>query len=401
MLKRIVQIFLPILVILGAIAIAVLLFMTRRVPEREPEKESVVLVNVESVSSSRERVFIEAGGTVLPAQSVELKPQVGGVVIFRAENLEPGGFFKAGEEMLRIDPRDYEFALARQRAELARSSFELTQEKGQRAVAQREWELLGQELETSPEGRDLALRIPHLQRAEASLDAARNSVAQAELNLERCVIRAPFNAMIRMENVDPGQLVNTQTTIASLTGTDLYHVQAAIPVERLASIRLPNVSGEGGAPVHIIHTSGETSVTRDGRIIRLLPDLEQSGRMARILIAVDDPLGLKGGADLPLLLNAYVKVKIEGVPLENVMVLSPSSLREGNRVWVMTDEGRLDIREVNPVWREEERVLVDQGLRPGERVVTSRIGTPIPGMKLALTDAPEPVKSAAATGGAE
>ena len=179
------------------------------------------------------------------------------------------------------------------------------------------------------------------------------------------------------------------------SGTDTYWVRASIPVDQLAAIDLPDREEHQGAAARIIMASGTTEMRWEGRIIRLLSDLDQAGRMARLLIAVDDPLNLKSGArTLPLLLDAYVQVEIDGKPLENVVALPSHTLHEGDKLYVVDAEERLQIRDVHPVWREQHRILVASGLSEGDRVVTSRIGTPLPGLKLHIispdkTAAPE------------
>ena len=73
---------------------------------------------------------------------------------------------------------------------------------------------MGDDVQTSEIGRELALRIPHRQKMEAALEAARSRLKEAELSLERTTIRAPFNALVQNESVDLGQLVS----IAERTG---------------------------------------------------------------------------------------------------------------------------------------------------------------------------------------
>ncbi|MFH1737990.1 MAG: efflux RND transporter periplasmic adaptor subunit, partial [bacterium] len=117
------------------------------------------------------------------------------------------------------------------------------------------------------------------------------------------------------------------------------------------------------------------------------------GRMARLLIAIKDPLGPRsenGASEFPLLIEDYVRVEIEGGILGGIFVIPRSALREGDRVWIMDENDRLLVRKVQIPWREEGTVWVSEGIRESERIVTSSITTPLPGMVLRVsTEGPQ------------
>jgi multidrug efflux pump subunit AcrA (membrane-fusion protein) len=131
--------------------------------------------------------------------------------------------------------------------------------------------------------------------------------------------------------------------------------------------------------------TGEVSIGRSGRLARLVGDLDPVGRMARVLVEIDDPLGLnakKNPATIPLMLGAYVRVEIEAGNAEEVFLLPRTALREGDQVWVAAEEDRLAVKPVEVLWRSKDTVLIRKGLSEGDRVVTNSIPLPIPNMKL-------------------
>ncbi|MBU0943503.1 MAG: hypothetical protein KKE53_03535, partial [Proteobacteria bacterium] len=130
---------------------------------------------------------------------------------------------------------------------------------------------------------------------------------------------------------------------------------------------------------------------REGRVFKLLADLDPKGRMARLLVRVQDPFVLKGQDAVAgeegrkkekILLDSYVKVEIDAGVLDGVYVIPREALREGDRLWLVNDEGLLDIREVKVLWRRVNEVLVDMQLAADERIVVSRLQSAIPGMVL-------------------
>ena len=298
-------------------------------------------------------------------------------------------------------------------------------ERGQQAVAEREYKLLGREL---PEAdRDLVLRKPQLQQAQAALgsakaakgaaEAARQAaiaakasaealtrsaeaavegaeagkaaaevaLKQAKLDLERATIRAPFNAIVEAEAVDKGSQVSPQTSLATLVGTDEYWAEVSVPVDQLRWIQFPKANGGRGSSVRIYNEAAwGPDQYRAGHAARLTGALEPEGRMARILVAVPDPLGLREASARPptLLIGSYVRVEIDGLELENVVPLDRGLVHEGDSVWVMNAQGKLEIRKVTIAFRGRERLLVTDGLAAGDKLVTTNLAAPVAGTPL-------------------
>jgi RND family efflux transporter MFP subunit len=387
-------------VIVAATAVAFGLVATKEEPPRTEKPLEGTLVEIIRISSGRHDVDLHAKGTVVPAMEVVLQPELGGRVIWQSSELVAGGRFKADQPILRIDPRDYQLTVEAHRSKVNRAKLDLAIEARRGEVAKREWSSFG-EMDVSDEQRALAQREPQLESARLALKAAQSSLKKAQLDLTRTTLRAPFNAMVVTESVDPGQLINPQTSVARLVGTDNYHVQVSVPVSALRTARVPTAD-EPGSQAKIIQRVGQETIERPGEVIRQLPDLDPGGAMARVLLNIENPLGQRG--DLPLLLGSFVDVSIGAQPIDNAIRLPRLALRNGRNVYVMNDDNLLEIREVQIVWTEPDAVLVTGGLGPDERVITSRISTPVPNMLLRTaqpvpqatpTDPSEPAAQAA------
>lgn len=348
---------------------------------RKPISIGSPLVETLPAISGTEQVRIIAMGTVIPAKEVVIRPQVSGYITEISAGLIPGGRFKAGDMLLRIDDRDYKIAVDQRKAEVSRALMDLKMEKGRKTIAEREWDLLSSEISATDAGRELALRNPQLKKAVAALESVRSALRKAMLDAERTEIKAPFNSFVKEKYVDIGQPVTSGTNLVTLTGTDEFWVRISVPVSRLPWISIPQINGSEGSPATVIQENRVAE--RHGRVVRLLGDLDPVGRMARLLISVEDPFGihLPSPAPVPLLLGAYVTVKIQGPQLTDIFVIPRKALREGDQVWVMTDKNRLAVRTAEVIWRRKADVLV-RGLKPDEQIITSRISSPVPGMKL-------------------
>lgn len=381
-LRMLIKVLLPLIVLGAGIAGATYIKKTAPEPRKRPPRQTIPLVESLSISRSGEQVVVEAMGTVIPARELVLKPRVSGEVIETHPEFTEGGLLRAGEDVLKIDPKDYELTVTQKRSQVANTSYALKVEMGQQDIAQREWELLSGNDPAEKQDKDLALRKPHLKKAKADLNAARADLNQAKLNLNRTRLVAPFNAVVRARNVEIGSQVSSGGQLADLVGTDEYRVQLAIPLDRLKWISVPRKAGESGSQVRIRYRNDEYE--RTGTVIRLLSDLETEGRMARLLVAIPDPLNLEAeNADQPpLLLGEYVHAEIEGRELENVFRIPRTAFRDNDRVWLANADGKLSIREVTPLWRGREAVLVREGLSEGDRLVISNLSTPVDGMKI-------------------
>jgi len=380
------KITLPILIIVVALAAALYIGSTAPKARRTPPVREAPLVEVLQARHTSQRVTVPAMGSIIPAREVTLKSQVAGDIVKINPRFEEGGHLKEGEQILKIDDQDYRLAVAEQHSAVVSAEYALKLEMGRQDVAKREWELLGGSPQKAPDS-ELALRKPHLEKAQADLAAARAAMKRAELDLARTIVRAPFNCIVRTKKVDLGSHVSSQDQIAELVGTDEYRVRASVPVDRLRWISIPRGGNDGGSKARIVYGNG-SGYERRGTVIKLLGDLEEEGRMARILITVTDPLNLTSPESNrpPLLIGEYVRVEIEGPELEGVVALPRTALRDGRNIWIADGNDSLDIRRMDIVWRGEETVLVRNSLADGERIIITDLSTPIQGMKVMVNE---------------
>ncbi len=388
---------LPILILLLAGSYVYKLYLFKKEPPKRPIEEMAALVQTITAESGSESIVIEALGVVMPARKVTLHVEVSGTVQWKHPSLLPGGRLNQGDELLRIDARDYVYALAQQTSTVERARFELELEESRKVVAEEEWSLFTNELSVADGARALVLREPQLRAARAGLIAAESGMCKAALNLERTAIKAPFNALVRRHFVDIGQLATPQTPIAELVGTDEFWIKVTLPLRQLHWIKLPENGANGACARVFLKTDEHNQTAYPATVIRLYPDLETAGRMARLLLSVREPLEPPprkspnplsdqkqpgGTAGLPLFIGAHVQVEIDGPVLEDVFVLPAVALREGSRIWIMNESDRLDIREVDPVWESTQAFVLADGIRSGEKVVIGTLPMPVPKMKL-------------------
>lgn len=315
---------------------------------------------------------VEGMGTVIPRDQVSLRPQVRGRVLEVHPNFMEGGQLKAGEVVVRLEAVDYELAVATAEANLAKAKTDLQLEQGQQEVAKREWEMLGlSEEEITETDRLLALRKPQLAAAQAAIKAAEVSLQKAQLDLARTVVKMPFNGQILNRGINLGEIAETSTILAEIAGTDIYQVQTLLAVDKLAWVNFPPQASQAKL------------VTSDGRefpgqVSGRLADLQENGRMARVLVDIQTPTV----GEQPLLINEFVSVKIAGKPLEGVVSLPAYAFNNNKEVWVLNEKSCLDILEVEPVWSDRTTHYFDDERLNNQKLILSALGFPVQGMKL-------------------
>ncbi|MFN3201648.1 MAG: efflux RND transporter periplasmic adaptor subunit [Bradymonadia bacterium] len=369
------------------------LIASKEEPKEEPTERPGPLVKAVEVKSANRPVTVKAQGSVVPARVLELQPEVSGRVMEQHPRLMPGGMVQAGDTLVRIDDRDYRLNVDRQKSMVERAAYQLQVEQGRQSIAEREWKLLERRVKskTGEAGKALALRKPQIRNARAELSAAKSAVRQARLSLERTTIKAPFNAMVRAEAVEEGQVVSPGRPIATLVGTDVFWVQVSVPESELRWIPMPGADGEGGAEVSIYPTGREARAPRKGRVVQLMGDLDPVGRMARLLVEIKQPMVATADGAPPILLGAFVDVAIEGTEIDQVVPVPRVAVHPGDEVWVAKADNTLDIRTVQVAYRSRDEVLIKSGLESGDKVIVSRIAAPVVGMKIRLMPSGDPV----------
>jgi RND family efflux transporter MFP subunit len=384
----IIKIVLALTIIAGAIILYRYQIRTSPRAGRKKPPAQAKLVQVTAVHKDDCQTMVIADGIVMPAQQVSLRPQVTGQIVELSADVVPGGIVKSGQNLMRIDNRDYEILVRQRQYDVARAEKDLKVEQGNQAVAQQEYELLGEVI--SEEDRELVLREPQLASAEAAVASARAALKKAELDLARCDIKAPFNAIVKEKLIDLGATVSLNSNLVTLIGTDEAWIEVKVWADKLKWLTIPRKNGDSGSSVKIYNTlAWGKGRFRTGRVLCLAGELETQGRLTRLLVVVDDPFCLKAeNSNLPqLLMGSYISAEIQGRTLNSGFPIQVSHLRENDTaVWILNDAGQLEVRPIQIAFRGPDRVYVTEGLKENEKLVVTDIAAPVPGMPLRIAD---------------
>jgi RND family efflux transporter MFP subunit len=372
-------------VLLAAVAAAAGIIMSRPMPEQLTVSETTSAIRAMTVVKESLRLKIRSEGTVTPKTQTNVIPEIKGRVTWLSPNLVVGGYFQAGDLLVTIDAADYEARTGLAQAQLLRAEAEL---EHKRFEFKRLQQLIKDNL-VSQSNLENAARAHKI--AKANVIESKINLAQAERDLGRTKITAPFEGMVRSESIDIGQFVQQGAPIASIYASDAVEVRLPIVNAQLAYLDPANLQrGEldpATAPkIRLTARYAGTSFIWRGQLARTEGEIDAQSRMITAVARVRQD---NQSPDVPpLQVGAFVAAEIEGQYLDDIVRLPRAALRPNSQVLIIDGDNRLRFRAVNVLRLENDFVIIDSGLESGEVVNLSPIQTVVDGMRVSLTFEP-------------
>jgi RND family efflux transporter MFP subunit len=369
------QIILPIAVLLVGVGGFAAMSAMKKPPEEKAEVDNTPLVAIQQVEMNPMTFSVGSYGVVKAKYETELVSQVYGEIVFLSNAFVRGGFVKKGDVLAKIDPSDYDADLIDAEANLASARATLVQERAFGKVAEEEWKRIKDGVPT-----ELSLRKPQLAHEIAKLNSSEAGLKRALRNVERTIIKAPFDALIESRNIGLGSYVSQGTAVGKLLSTD--HAEIRLP---LADKEIQYLTNKGkDANVALIADLGGEKQQWLGKIVRSEGVIDSRSRMTYLVAEVIDPYGLKTDKN-ELRYGTYVTANITGNDAGEVTVL-PRHLVVNGTIATLDEDKKLRYKPVNVIRQFGAEVVISEGLAPGMNVITSALDYPVEGMQLALPE---------------
>ncbi|MHC4694954.1 MAG: efflux RND transporter periplasmic adaptor subunit, partial [Planctomycetota bacterium] len=363
---------------LGIIALGALLTFILIIFQKPPKKQEqeilAPLVMVQKIEAKDIQMVIRAYGTVSPKVEVDIVPEVPGKVVSVNSELKAGGLIPAGERILRIDERDYQFAVQQTNAIVADAKVKLEIEMAEAEVARREWEQLHPGSEpNSP----LVLRESQVLKAKAALESAKAQLETARLRLERTSLSLPFDALIINEKVDLGQYLIAGQPVAVAYGIDTVEIEIPLEDEELAWFDIfessTSINSEGvlrgKTPAVVKADFAGAEHTWNGYVTRTTGQVDRMSRMISVVVEVPNPFERSNGRP-PLLPGIFAEVLIEGKVLKNALAVPRDAIHDRNKVWIVKGDS-LSIQSLDTVRADKDFAYAVAGVDRNATIVTS------------------------------
>ncbi|MEH6470737.1 MAG: efflux RND transporter periplasmic adaptor subunit [Halopseudomonas sp.] len=328
------------------------------------------------------QVELSSYGVVKPRTESQLVAQAAGQVVKVSERFREGAFFEAGDVLLRIDDRDYKASVEVAEAVLTQARAKLKEEKARADQALRDWKRLGQ-----GDASELVLREPQLASAQAAIASAKAQLSTARLNLERTQITAPYAGRILEKLVDQGQVVNGGTALASIYAVDYVEVRLPLNNRQLEFVELPE-QYRGGEftsqrlpSVTLSAQVGRNRYQWQGKVVRVEGAIDSRSRQLFVVAQVEDPYSLGPQGNPPLKVGQFVEAQIQGRLLDSVFILPRIAVSQDQRV-LMIEQDILVARSLEPLWSDDQYVIVAQGLEEGEVLNLTPLGASANGARV-------------------
>lgn len=427
------------LLFLPPLALGVIVFAYLVASKQSPTRRTVVetsrSLRVIAVSEVDVVPRVIGHGTAEPGEVWRAIAEVRGRAVRIHERLAPGELVKAGEELLQIDPLEYELAVAQLESDIEQTTAQLAEneakasnyqasikiEEESLALAEKELARL-QTLEqrTAVAGSEVDSKSRQVLTQRQSVQSLKNSISlvpverrsleaalavkqanlnQAKLEFQKTTISAPFDCRLGQLSIEVGQFLAAGEFLFEGHSTAVTEIEAqVVPHEARTLVdaaTVPIYSGVIGPEafsaaaqlgVTVRVRSGDATAEWQGRFARLREQLDAQTRTIGIVVAVDKPYEqIIPGRRPPLVRGMYCEVELQGRVRPQRIVIPRSSLHSGH-VYVVDSEKRLRRRPVEVDFAEMNFVCLRSGLSSGELLVVS---DPTPAIEGLLVEAIE------------
>ncbi len=379
-----------IMVLLVGVAGMVILTRLKKPPAEAENSERSLRVEAMQIKKEDIPVFITGYGEVKALTVVPIAPEVSGRIVDIHPRLKIGEIIPKGEVLFNIDPKDYLTVLKanRKRLKILKRSHELAKKEYQRVLVLAK--------------KDNVVTQSRLEAAEKTMLVAadlENQIIQAletaENNLERCEVRAPFNARIKSVSLEKDQYVTPGQNVITLSDDSVLEIQVPLDSRDARKWLRFNrdetkrnttwFSNLEPVPCKISWTENNNGQTWDGHLHRVIK-FDQQTRTLIVAVRFDAETALKKNPQsMPLVDGMFCSVKIPGRTLYSVFRLPRQAVSFENTVHIAVKD-RLKTVPVNVIRIDGENAYVGGGINIGDMVITTRLIDPLENALLEVTN---------------
>lgn len=384
LIRKVARYSLPVLVFVGGVFVAFGMMQSRPQAAQTVALPPAVLVEVATAIREPVTFSVRSQGSIRPRTETTLVSEVSGQIIEASPEFVSGGFFDEGDVIIRIDPSNYQTAVKRARASVKRAETQVATENALAGYAEDDWQRLRELNAATKSASPLTLRKPQLAEALAELDSAEADYDKAIKDLNRTIIRAPYDGMVREKHADIGQFINTGGSLASIFATDFAEVRLPLTQQDLKFVTLPDRLNRVPLPTTLKAEVGGEQQSWSAQIVRTEGIFDEAQRVLHVVARIKEPYVRASVDKEPARIGTFVTAEIQGKAAGELFVVPRHSLSRGDTLWIVDDEQLIQPRAVDIVRSDQEFAYIDGGLEDGARYCVTPPSQPLPGMQVRI-----------------
>ena len=369
----------PLFILLGAFALSYLLWFLGQVQPDPVEELPPPDVIIEILTPKDFQVQISSNGTTTPLTQTVLTAEVGGEVIYRSKKFAEGASVIEGEILAKIDDTDLQLQYKNALLQLANAEVQYSLQLAEAEVAKEAWDKIGDGVAS-----DLTLKKPQLKQAEAFLEVAKAQVSSAAKKLNKTEIIAPYAGRIQNVNIDLGTTIIPGQPVGAMYTSSEIEITLAVKDNDLQFLSIPmdgrklNPSEQASVVIESFY-KGKTQSWK-GKLERVDGVIDPVTRMINLIAVFKNDFIESDKPNLPI--GLFVEAKIDGITLKNIFEIPINSISKDNEVYIVDKDNQLELRKLTVLKKYSEFVIIKDGLKAGERIVTSKLSTASNGIKV-------------------
>tara|TARA_X000001036_G_scaffold146636_1_gene139448 strand:+ start:555 stop:1697 length:1143 start_codon:yes stop_codon:yes gene_type:complete len=369
----------PLFILLGAFALSYLLWLLGQVQPDPVEEAPAPDVIVEILTPEDFQIKISSNGTTTPLTQTVLTAEVGGEVIYRSKKFSEGSSVIEGEILAKIDDTDLQLQYKNALLQLANAEVQYSLQLAEAEVAKQAWEKMGDGIAS-----DLTLKKPQLKQAEALLAVAKAQVSSAEKKLDKTEIVAPYAGRIQNVNIDLGTTIIPGQPVGAIYTSSEIEVTLAVKDNDLQFLSIPmdgrKLDPSEQALVEIKSFYKGKNQTWIGRLERVDGVIDPITRMINLIAVFKNDFIEIDKPNLPI--GLFVEAQIDGIKLKDIFSIPVNAISQNNEVYIVNNDNELVSIKLPILKKYSDFVIVKDGLKAGERIVTSKLSTASNGIKV-------------------
>ncbi|MFS1420110.1 efflux RND transporter periplasmic adaptor subunit [Vibrio splendidus] len=418
----------------GVIGLVVAINLKPDLPTK-PTGDRARLVDTVSLEQQLMAPLAVGFGKVVPKVEWKAIAEVTGQIVYRHPDLEKGQVIPAGTVVLKVDPLDYELKLIQAEADLKSSQTSLAKlnqeednlkqtlkiEKNRLVISNKELQrkqdlrkkgltsqsdvdlqqqsALSQQKLVLDIANQIALMPDEKRVAEAVIKVNVSKVKEAQRSLDKTTIILPRAMRIAQVDIEQNQVVNLQQEMFVAHGINVMEVEAQLSIHDMQTLAssfkqfprdaagIPNPY-EAPIKATIQLNSGNLNLSWPAKVARISETVDENQATAGIILEIaQDYSQLQPSNATPLVNGMFVKAEIEGVA--NLSWVVPERALHGDKVYLMDDNQRLQVVNVEVLYRRDNQVVVSGELQTGDKLVLNDVLPAIEGMLLKESNSTE------------